>query len=61
MELVPSPEPAGMADSNVTSIPVPNAFNCASSESKCSVEKFGWKPAKVSAAFGMENGEPTLL
>ena len=28
MELVPRPEPAGMAESNVISIPVPKASSC---------------------------------
>ena len=32
MELVPRPEPAGMAESNVISIPVPKASSCFSSE-----------------------------
>ena len=61
IELVPSPEPAGIADSKVTSIPVPNDFSCASSDANRSMEKSGWKPASTSAALGIEKGEPTLL
>ena len=61
IELVPSPEPAGMADSNVISIPAPKASNCASNDAWTSALKSGWKPANTNAAFGMEKGEPTLL
>ena len=32
IELVPKPEPAGMADNSVISIPAPNSFSCSSNE-----------------------------
>ena len=60
-ELVPSPDPAGMADSRVTSTPQPKAFSCSSSEAYRSRQKSGWNPASVRAALGMEKGDPTTL
>ena len=61
IELVPNPEPAGIADNSVTSIPAPNERNFSSSEVHLSAEKSGWKPASTNAALGIEKGEPTLL
>jgi hypothetical protein len=61
IELVPRPEPAGIAESRVISIPEPNAFNCSSNETYDSVEKPGWKPASTNAALGIENGDPTCM
>ena len=61
MELVPNPEPAGMAANRVTSNPQPKALSCASNEGKRSAANSGKKPANAKAAFGMEKGEPTLL
>ena len=61
IELVPSPEPAGMAASKVISSPEPNAFRCSSNDAGDSAANHGAHPAKVGAAFGMEKGEPTFL
>ena len=61
MELVPSPEPAGMADRRVISMPEPKAESCWWSEVYCSAQNCGRNPQSASAALGMEKGEPTLL
>ena len=61
MELVPNPEPAGIAANRVISIPEPKASSCLAKEGQDSVENAGAKPANVRAALGMENGEPTFL
>ena len=57
MELVPSPDPAGIADRSVISIPDPKS--CRNSV-RVSDDVRGAKPARVSAALGIENGEPTV-
>lgn len=41
IELVPNPEPAGIAESSVTSIPAPNERSLASSEGQDSAENQG--------------------
>lgn len=60
IELVPSPDPAGMAESSVTSNPEPNSLSWASSEEYDREQNRGRNPASATAAFGMENGEPTV-
>ena len=61
MLLVPNPEPAGMADNRVISIPQPKALSCLRKDGNFSSPNPGIKPANANAALGMENGDPTLL
>ena len=57
MLLVPRPLPAGMAESRVSSMPLPKSSSCERRVVGCERPK----PASVSAAFGMEKGDPTRL
>src|SRR5574344_1992297 len=61
MELVPSPEPFGIALSKVISSPPPRTASWRSSVSYFFCENSSLNPARQSAAFGIENDEPTLL
>ena len=61
MELVPRPDPAGIAARRVTSMPHPKDLSWSSRDLKRSAENSGMNPASASAALGMENGEPTFL
>ena len=59
--LVPSPLPAGIAESNVISIPQPKAMSCDFRSGYFSCEYCGKKPANANAALGIEKGLPTRL
>ena len=59
--LVPSPDPAGMAESSVISMPPPKSLSWSPSEANRSSQKSGRKPQSASAALGMEKALPTWL